>query len=40
MQNQTKKISSGAFKGMGEKLQTEGVMQKVEKGDSSYCHGV
>ncbi|CAA7197319.1 hypothetical protein [Chryseobacterium potabilaquae] len=39
MQNQTKKISLDAFKEMAEKVQTEEVMQKVEGGDQSDCHG-
>ncbi|MFP8894376.1 hypothetical protein [Chryseobacterium sp. EZn1] len=39
MEKQNKKLSLDAFKEMAEKVQTEEVMQKVEGGDSSDCHG-
>ncbi|CAA7393231.1 hypothetical protein [Chryseobacterium fistulae] len=39
MEKQTKKLSLDAFKDMAEKVQTEEVMQKVEGGDFSECHG-
>ncbi|WP_454045897.1 hypothetical protein [Chryseobacterium sp. Marseille-Q8038] len=40
MKKQTKKLSLDAFKKMAEKVQTEEVMQKVEGGDWTDCHGI
>lgn len=39
MEKETKKLSLDAFKEMTEKVQKEEVMQKLEGGDLSVCHG-